>query len=466
MVPVTVTVAPTRNLRSVALYVDGNLLSSSLKPYVWNWNTTSVANGTHGLKAVATYKALTRVSSAILTVTTANAVVVPPPTPANVYDVPASINNTGAADVTAALQAWIDGVPNGTVATPNVLRFTGGTYRIDSMLSFSGRSNLVFESSSAVLGGNTTFDWSPTLTQISGFWHGNDSLRCWMFDSCTNITFRYLYVNGPAPMPASGSDPAYGAYPNDGFKAWSEASTTGGPGETEHMHGIAFYRCTNFLADRVKIDNCPGDGIATGTGGYEANNRTSYTKTSGTITGCDIRSCHREAVSCVGTDGLTITGCTFKRIGFWTIDLEPNSLASSNYNVTINGNTWLSWDGLLERTHIGAFAGSKYSATYPTNECEDLVISNNTFTGIACLIRINTTTGGGIFPFANGTGSCRVQRVTITGNVSATSGSQQELNQIDTLNVSGNTFTSGGTNLGLRYCTGYSISGSTYTVIL
>ncbi len=381
-----------------------------------------------------------------------------------VYNAPAP---TGGNDVTS-LTNFFATVPNGTVGNPSIIRFPAGTYQILTILSLTGRSNLIFESASAVLGGNTTFNWTTPLTQTNGFWFGNDSLRVWQFDSCTNITMRYLYIHGPAPMPASNADPAYGPYPGDGLKAWSEASVGGPntpPGETEHMHGIAFYSCVNITVDRVKIDNCPGDGIDCGTNG-EANDRVSYVKTSGLITGCDIRACHRQGISLTGTTGLTIQGCTFKRIGFQTIDLEPNSLASSNYTVTINGNTWLAWDGLLERSSVMAFAGSKYSVTYPTNECEDLAITNNTFTGIACLIRINTTQGGGLFPFANGAGTCRPQRVTITGNVSATAGPQQELNQIDTLNVSGNTFTpSSGTAIGLRLDTSYTITGSTFTVL-
>ena len=60
------------------------------------------------------------------------------------YSVPSSIDPTGSTDVTAALQAWIDSVPDGTEGRPNVLQFgSTGTYLVQTVLNIGDRQNLV-----------------------------------------------------------------------------------------------------------------------------------------------------------------------------------------------------------------------------------------------------------------------------------------------------------------------------------
>ena len=121
VVPVTVTSEPPKNLSRIELYVGNKLLGSHpTAPHVFQWDTTTVPDGTHILRAEAIYK--TRRSKAQIAVTVTQEPPPPPPPPpppdGNVFEVPATIDNSGATDVTAALQAWINSVPNGTAAAP------------------------------------------------------------------------------------------------------------------------------------------------------------------------------------------------------------------------------------------------------------------------------------------------------------------------------------------------------------
>jgi hypothetical protein len=83
IVPVTVNVSPTKNLRRIDLFVDlAKIATSTPTPsFVYQWDTTSSSDGAHMLHADAVYPS--RTSSASISVTVANGVVPPPPPPPN-----------------------------------------------------------------------------------------------------------------------------------------------------------------------------------------------------------------------------------------------------------------------------------------------------------------------------------------------------------------------------------------------
>lgn len=69
------------------------------------------------------------------------------PSTSQTFTIPSSIDSTGATDVSAAVQAWVNSVPNGSI-----LDFAGGTYRLqgDGIL-LDNRSNLILEGNGATL---------------------------------------------------------------------------------------------------------------------------------------------------------------------------------------------------------------------------------------------------------------------------------------------------------------------------
>lgn len=361
--------------------------------------------------------------------------------------VPGNIDNTGVNDVTTALSNWIAGIADGTVETPQILRFTGGTYRIHSMLTVANRSNLIFESSSATLGGNTTLKHTTSVTLSGSDYVGNDSLRMLNFENCTNIKVRYLTLEGASPMPSSPL-PTYGM---DGFKSWEN--------NVQHIHTLQFDSCVNATVDRVRIwKSGGGDGINWG-------NQDSGTRTSGIITGCDISDCHRCAIAVVGAQDTLITGNIFGRNGFWVIDLEPNTFTSGNYRITIDGNTFLT-NGVISptRTSVGAFSGSKNGA----GECHDLIVRNNVWNNRPAEMHFNIkpyawgnqiTNPDGTVPYP-----LRIQRLTLTGNTASINGPQIEIRLTDTVNISGNSFGPiSDPEIGIHSCTDVHVTGSTFS---
>lgn len=72
-----------------------------------------------------------------------------------IYNVPSSINSTGTVDVSAAMQNFVNSVPNGTSANPSIIKFpAGATYLLaGNGIMVDSRSNLIFEGNGATLKG-------------------------------------------------------------------------------------------------------------------------------------------------------------------------------------------------------------------------------------------------------------------------------------------------------------------------
>ncbi len=335
--------------------------------------------------------------------------IVPPP-PGNVFDVPTSIDSTGATDVTAALQAWVASVPDGTSLVPNVLRFNGGTYRVQTMLNVTSRNNLTFDCSTP-----TALKWTTPVTLSGTMYVGNDSLRLLRFGDCKNITLKSLTLLGASPMPATG----------DGFKPWENV---------QHMHTLCVSRCENMVIDGVTIDmSGGGDGINWG-------NENSGFRSTGTIRNCTIRNAHRCGIAVVGSGGLTVANTLIERIGAWPVDLEPNTFESGNYNTVLDTVTFGSQAGLVERPALLAFAGSKDGH----GECVGLTIRNSKAVGRRFDIRLNSHDYSGTYPYP-----LRIKTVRLENNT-ADSGGVGEMCQVDGLDVVGNNFP-----VTVRDCTDY-----------
>jgi len=79
VVVAAVQVNPTKNLRQVELFVDGDSLGvDAVSPYTFVWDTTKVSNGSHQLRADATYRGSRR-HSGVATVMVDNSSSAPPP---------------------------------------------------------------------------------------------------------------------------------------------------------------------------------------------------------------------------------------------------------------------------------------------------------------------------------------------------------------------------------------------------
>ncbi len=106
--------------------------------------------------------------------------------PTRIVTVPSSIDGTGKMDVSAALQAWIDATPDGSV-----LQLTpGATYRAEHTLRLVNRRNLVIDGRGATLLQTIDAPYEPFASTA------NRQRRTLAVEYGENIVFRRLVIRG------------------------------------------------------------------------------------------------------------------------------------------------------------------------------------------------------------------------------------------------------------------------------
>lgn len=117
--------------------------------------------------------------------------------PTNVYTPDSSIDKTGAQDVTEALQAFINRVPdNAIVSFPS-----GARYRIEGTLLFKNRQNLIIDGNGAMF-----FATDPVGTRVGS--GGPRSRQQFSLEEVTDVTIRNLVIKG-AHVNGGQDDDAY-----------------------------------------------------------------------------------------------------------------------------------------------------------------------------------------------------------------------------------------------------------------
>src|SRR5437868_11291535 len=150
---------------------------------------------------------------------------VPEARSAATYRVPATIDSTGATDVTAPLLAFFVQVPDGsTIAFP-----AGGRYRIEGTLALENRHDLAFEGNGA---------------QFFATTQGNRTRSMWRLDFGSGLTFRDIVVKGANPKAGTGP----GAYVST-LEAQHGFDVEGTDGV--HLQGVTV---TDPYGDFVNID--------------------------------------------------------------------------------------------------------------------------------------------------------------------------------------------------------------------
>ena len=185
-----------------------------------------------------------------------------------------NVDSSGDSDVTSSLQSFIDGSPSGSV----ICFASGGQYRVNGTLHLSGRSNLTFEGNNA-----TVFQTTRATTRI------------WLIDNGGNdIKMRNLTIKGANPTPGK----------------WNVSY--------EHNHAIQIGGTLRVDLDNVDVTNVGGDGLYL-SGGADR--------------WADSIRLHNSVFDGIGRMGVTITDGasnviidfnTFRRIGYYTWDIEPN----------------------------------------------------------------------------------------------------------------------------------------------
>lgn len=220
------------------------------------------------------------------------------------YVAPADIDATGATDVTAALNAFIQRVPDGSVITFPA----GARYRIESVVAIGGRQNLVIDGNGAQFFA-TTDGTGATPTgpnDVQWLWprHRDQIL---VFNS-TNVTLRNLTVRGANPRAGTNEDAYVEAY--------------------EAQAGVEFYRTVNSRLENCQISDTYGDFVYIGH------------RAQGTVvTGCTMTRSGRQGISAVDATGVVIYRNDISQVRRSMFTLEPYVRDWSVTNVWIVANT-------------------------------------------------------------------------------------------------------------------------------
>jgi hypothetical protein len=292
---------------------------------------------------------------------------VPTPTPTPIsagIPVPASIDGTGATDASAALNAWVTTVPDGsTIGFP-----AGGIYRLDAAIKFAHRRNLTFEGNGATLRANGGTTEASSLFWLGSYGGGN-----------SGIVIRDFSLVGNSSTP--------GAYQ---------------PGQ-EGAHAILVDGGSGINVSRVTVSGVWGDclyvgGAASSVSFYNATCRSG-----------------RNGVTITSGSNVTVQGVAFVRSGYCTFDIEPNQASEAVHNVRLLANS------------AGSWSNSFFSADGAAGSVVDgLTVSGNTVTGGSLLTiidlarrqnvvftnnRSTVTAAGPVLRFAH------IDGLTVTGNV-------------------------------------------------
>ena len=379
------------------VYRNGALIASpAAPPYV----DAGLVNGTsysYQVSAVSTLGVEGPLSSVIIGTPSALARPWAAPVTTAIYTVPGSIDPTGSTDVSAALNAFVAGVPNGSI-----IQFpTNAVYRMTAGIGIGARNNLIFEGNGSTIrtyGAGTDQTTSDFLLGWAGYWTGIAS----------HITIHDFVLQG-------------------------SASPVGVGGQGEEQAAVKAHSANYIEIYGNTVRGVTGDAFQ-----FE-------------VTATNSIWVHDNTVESAGRNGVTVGGGStilvehnaFVKIGYITLDIEPTpGYPTVTSGVIFRNNNpchWSVWD-----SYGGFFFSADGSHTgYPIDY---VTVTGNTVTGPSLLSQ-----------FDNGGGGTRNTNIVFTNNVSSNTVSGPVLNfaHVDGLTVTGNTQPlSSGSLASITDCTG------------
>jgi len=301
--------------------------------------------------------------------------------------VPGTINKTGTADASAALNAWIATVPDGsTIVFP-----ADGIYRLDDGIRLTNRHNLTFVGNGAELRANG-----------SAGTHTDTPFALWGADSGITISGFTIVGNNPSGLytPAAG----------------------------ENLMGITIFGATDVeIFDNV-IRNTWGDCVYVTSSEDEFGNRTWSEDIS--IHDNDCSAIGRMGIAIIAAERVQIERNSFTQMSLDVLDIEPDWPNQGATDIEFNDNavgTYAHSD--LYRSHMVSIVGN---AQAPVHR---VTMDNNVITGGRQVNALNSA--GGVT--ARGDRPGRTNFV-FTNNRSTTPGPGHMLvfENVDTLTITGN----------------------------
>ena len=299
------------------------------------------------------------------------------PVTSGTVNVSGAIDDTGATDVTALLQADLDACPDGRIW----LFPAGKTYKISSRINIAGRSNLIIDGNGSTL----NHVQNANAGGLGGSYYGSFFYNSYTEETANHITIRNFIALAANPQPGVLQVGEHAAF--------------------LHVMGGSYHELDNITATGLFGDL------------FTTNDNPNYAW----IHNCHVVNCGRNNASFMSGNNILIEENQFDACGYCGIDLEPTSgtpTTHGNTYITIRNNTFGTW-------HAEFLAVNSGNRDTPTT---DLTISGNTVTG-SSLLTLST------YAIVN-----RVQRFTFTNNTSlkAAAGPVLRFAHIDTLTVTGN----------------------------
>ncbi|MEA2538591.1 MAG: hypothetical protein QOF11_2825 [Chloroflexota bacterium] len=255
----------------------------------------------------------------------------PQPPSGSSYAVPASIDATGATNVTAALKAFVNSVPDGSTINFK----SSAVYRLDTALQFSRHHRLTFNGNGATLkaGGGTTE--VNTLIFVGSYGGAN-----------TDITIRDFNLVGNSTAP--------GVYQSG----------------REGAHGIIVDGSINVDVSGITVSGVWGDCFYVGGWADTVSFHDSTCKSNG-----------RNGVTITSGRNVTIQRVALDKSGYVTLDIEPNLSTEGANNVKFIDNT------------VGTWSDSFFSALGASgSQIDGVTISRNTLTAKPMRVHVYLTT--------------------------------------------------------------------------
>lgn len=214
-------------------------------------------------------------------------------------DVPASIKADCSADVTSALQSWIDQLPDHVTAQLGA----GACYRIEGTLQIADRKAFVLDGNGATL---------RAITAGSGGRLSRRRRAQLNIASSQNVVVRDVIVRGANPHAGL----AAAAYQVD----------------LEAQHAFSLHGDDGVVLDRVQAYDVYGDFVYVGGTGQTPSRNVTVMRSRFDRNG-------RQGISVTDADGVTITGNRISDVRRSVFDLEPNTRAGEARHIRIEGNT-------------------------------------------------------------------------------------------------------------------------------
>jgi hypothetical protein len=249
-----------------------------------------------------------------------------------VRNVPTSIDRTGHSDVTAAIVAFINNVPDGsTIVFPAQSR-----YRIEGIVLVSDRHNLVIDGSGSTFFATTDGSGVAPTGPNAVRQHWPRHRDQWLIVGGSNITVRNVVIRGVNTLGGAASDAALGAH--------------------EGQAGFEFFDTTNSVLQNCSIMYTYGDLVYIGNGAVGA-----------TVRDCHLGVSGRQGVTVSYASKVLICHNNIEQVGRSAIDLEPETHTWSVHDVWIVNNTfkWI-------RSNTIAASG--------TGDVSSIVVANNHLT--------------------------------------------------------------------------------------